>query len=80
VLWPFREKGRREAAVAVSLGRKITGRGPCVGQRGRLAAGAGRQAEAQRGIGEGVPKSRATRLKAGTEPTQEEKKSFLNFF
>jgi hypothetical protein len=86
-------------AVAVGLGRKMTGWGPRVSERGRLAGWADQQAEAQRGSGEGSPKGgeeraswewvaakregmgeRAIRLKARTGTTQEEKKSFSNFF
>jgi hypothetical protein len=46
----------REAAAAVGPGRKTTGRGPRVGERGWLAGWVGRQAKAQRGNGEGSPK------------------------
>jgi hypothetical protein len=43
-------------AVAVGLGRKMTGWGPRVSERGGLAGWADQQAEAQRGSGEGSPK------------------------
>jgi hypothetical protein len=59
VLQPLREwKGHREAAAqaaAVSPGRRTTGQGLRVGERGRLAGWAGGQAEAQRGSEEGGP-------------------------
>jgi hypothetical protein len=55
VLRPLQERNgcREVAAAAVSSGRKTTGWGLRVGERGRLAGWVGWQVEAQRGSGEG---------------------------